>query len=119
LRTAVQWLQCFRGFPVHGAMVLQTELGDWRRFDSPRPLMAYWGFVPKEDSTGPRERNGSITKAGNAHGRHGLIQAAWSYRHPPQVSAALTARQPGHPATGLSHAWKAQQRLHRLYQHLA
>jgi len=37
LRTAVQWLQCFRGFQVQGAMVLQTELGDWRRFDSPRP----------------------------------------------------------------------------------
>lgn len=119
LRTAVQWLQCFRGFQVHGAMVLQTELGDWRRFDSPRPLMAYWGLVPREDSTGARERKGSITKAGNAHCRHVLIQAAWSYRHPPKVSAALKARQRGQPATVLSHAWKAQHRLHRLYQHLA
>lgn len=119
LRTAVQWLQCFRGFQVQGAMVLQTELGDWRRFDSPRPLMAYWGLVPDEHSSGPRERKGSITKAGNAHCRHVLIQAAWSYRHPPKVSAALKARQQGKPATVLAHAWKAQQRLHRLYHHLA
>jgi transposase len=119
LRTAVQWLQCFRGFQVHGAMVLQTELGDWRRFDSPRPLMAYLGLVPREDSTGPRERKGSITKAGNAHCRHVLIQAAWSYRHPPKVSAALKARQRSQPATVLTHAWKAQHRLHRLYHHLA
>jgi transposase len=119
LRTAVQWLQCFRGFQVQGVMVLQTELGDWCRFDSPRRFMAYLGLVPKEDSTGARERKGSITKAGTAHCRHVLIQAAWSNRHPPKVSAALEARQRGQPATVLSHAWKAQHRLHRLYQHLA
>jgi transposase len=52
-------------------------------------------------------------------GRHVLIQAAWSYHHPPKVSVALKARQRGQLATGLSHAWKAQHRLHRLYQHLA
>lgn len=119
LRTPVQWLQCFRGLQVHGAMVLQTELGDWRRFESPRPLMAYLGLVPREASTGARERKGSITKAGNAHCRHILIQAAWSYRHPPRVGPHLKARHQGQPATVLSHAWKAQQRLHRLYQHLA
>jgi hypothetical protein len=81
--------------------------------------MAYLGLVPREDSTGPRERKGSITKAGNAHCRHVLIQAAWSYRHPPKVSAALKARQRSQPATVLTHAWKAQHRLHRLYHHLA
>ncbi len=73
----VNRLQCFRGLQVHGAMVLATELVDWRRFDSPRKLMAYLGFVPREHSSGPRERRGSITKAGNAHCRHVLVQAAW------------------------------------------
>ena len=33
---AVEVLQCFRGIQVHSAMVLATELVDWRRFDSPR-----------------------------------------------------------------------------------
>jgi transposase len=73
-------LQCFRGLQVHGAMVLATELVDWRRFASPRQLMAYLGFVPREHTSGPRERRGSITKAGNTHGRHVLVHAAWAYR---------------------------------------
>lgn len=64
LRTAVQWLQCFRGFPVQGAMVLQTELGDWHRFDSPRPLMAYWGLVPREDSNRPAGTQGVDHQSG-------------------------------------------------------
>jgi transposase len=63
---AVATLQCFRGLQVHGAMVLATDLVDWRRFASPRQLMAYLGFVPREHASGPRERRGSITKAGNA-----------------------------------------------------
>ena len=34
---------CFRGFKTHAAMVIATELGDVRRFESPRQLMAYVG----------------------------------------------------------------------------
>ncbi|MBA3342532.1 MAG: IS110 family transposase, partial [Gemmatimonadaceae bacterium] len=82
---AVSWLQCFRGFQLHSAMVLATEIVDWRRFARPTQLMAYLGLVSRESSTGPRERKGSITKAGNSHCRHVLVQAAWSYRHRPQV----------------------------------
>lgn len=119
LAPAVQRLQCFRGIQVHAAMVLATELGDWRRFASPTQLMAYLGVVPSEHSSGERRRPGSITKAGNSHCRHVLIQAAWSYRHRPRVAAALQARQRGQPAGVIAHAWKAQHRLHRLYQHLA
>ena len=62
---AVAALQCFRGLQVHSAMVLATEVVDWRRFASPRQLMAYLGFVPREHFSGSRERRGSITKAGN------------------------------------------------------
>jgi transposase len=116
--TAVQHLQCFRGLKVQGAMVLQTEIGDWRRFDSPRRLMAYLGLVPREASSGPRERKGAITKAGNAHCRHVLIQAAWAYHHPPKVGPTLKARQVNQPARVIAHAWKAQHRLHRVFQRL-
>lgn len=116
---AVNTLQCFRGLQVHGAMVLATELVDWRRFDSPRKLMAYLGFVPREDSSGPRERRGSITKAGNAHCRHVLVQAAWAYRFQPKVGVALTARQRGQSPLVIAHAWKAQRRLHTLFRRIA
>lgn len=118
LATAVGWLQCFRGLQVHGAMVLATELVDWRRFQNPRQLTAYLGLVPSERSTGGRERKGAITKAGNSHCRHALIQAAWTYRHRPHVGDHLKKRQQGQPAAVITHAWKAQHRLHKLYQHL-
>ncbi len=119
LAPAVGRLQCFRGVQVHSAMVLVTEIGDWRRFAAPTQLMAYLGLVPSEHSSGPRERKGSITKAGNSHCRHVLIQAAWSYRHRPKVAATLRARQREQPAPVIAHAWKAQHRLHALFQHLS
>lgn len=119
LREAVGRLRCFRGVSTHVAMVLATELVDWRRFASPRQLAAYLGFVPREDSTGDRERKGAITKAGNTHCRHALIQAAWSYRYVPKVAAHLKQRQEGQPPSVVAHAWKAQQRLHKRYTHLA
>ena len=117
--TAVATLQCFRGLQVHGAMVLATELVDWRRFASPRQRMAYLGFVPREHSSGARERRGSITKAGNAHCRHVLVQAAWAYRLHPKIGPALVIRQRGQSPVVTRHAWKAQQRLYTMYHRLA
>ena len=119
LATAVGWLQCFRGIRFHTAMVLATEIIDWGRFAGPRELMAYLGLVPRERSTGERERKGALTKAGNAHCRHVLVQAAWSYRFRPKLAAALKARQRGQPAAVIAQAWKAQHRLHQRYSHLA
>lgn len=119
LAGAVQRLQCFRGIDLHAAMVLATELVDWRRFESPRQLMAYLGLVPREHSSGDRERRGSLTKAGNTHCRHVLVQAGWSYRYQPKIGLALKRRQQGQSPQVIAHAWKAQHRLHTLYQRLA
>ena len=116
---AVATLQCFRGLQVHSARVLATELVDWRRFTSPRPLMAYLGLVPREYSSGDRERRGSLTKAGNSHCRHVLVQAAWAYRFQPKIGLALKTRQRGQSPVVIAHAWKAQHRLHTLYRRLA
>lgn len=115
-RDMVARLRCFRGIDTHAAMVLATEIVDWRRFERPAQLMAYLGLVPREHSSGARERKGSITKAGNSHCRHVLVQAAWSYRHPPRRSDLLIKRQQGQPPEVIGHAWKAQQRLHKLYR---
>lgn len=119
LAPMVRRLQCFRGIALQGAMVLATEIVDWRRFQRPTQLAAYLGLVSREDSSGPRERKGSITKAGNSHCRHVLVQAAWSYHHRPAVSVDLKRRQVGQPPAVIAHAWKAQQRLHQRYTHLA
>jgi len=119
LAPMVQRLQCFRGIALQGAMVLATEIVDWRRFERPTQLAAYLGLVSREDSSGDRERKGSITKAGNSHCRHVLVQAAWSYHHRPAISADLKRRQTGQPPAVIAHAWKAQHRLHQRYTHLA
>jgi len=117
-KEAVGRLRSLRGIDTHGAMVLRSELGDLRRFASPRQLMAYVGLVPSEHSSGSRENRGSITKAGNSHCRHVLVQAAWSYRHPPRVGARLRERQTGVPAHVVAHSWKAQHRLHKLFRRI-
>jgi transposase len=119
LATAVAWLSCFRGIDTQAAMVLTTEIVDWRRFMKAGQLMAYVGLVSREASTGSHEVRGGITKAGNPHCRHVLIQAAWTYRHAPRVSSAIAQRQRGQPPGVITHAWKAQQRLHKLYNRLA
>ncbi len=117
-REPVGWLRCFRGIDTLGALTLLAELGDFARFPHPREVMAYLGLVSSEDSTGEREQRGSITKAGNSHARRILVEAAWHYRHPPRLGAALTRRSQGQPKAVLAHAWRAQQRLHRRYRHL-
>jgi transposase len=119
LAPLVRPLQCFRGISLHSAMVLATEIVDWRRFERPAQLACYLGLVSREDSSGDRQRLGSITKAGNSHCRHVLVQAAWSYRHRPQTSVALARRQQGQPPAVITHAWKAQQRLHHRFNHLS
>lgn len=119
LAPMVSRLQCFRGISLHSAMVLATEIVDWRRFERPAQLACYLGLVSREDSSGDRTRLGSITKAGNSHCRHVLVQAAWSYRHRPQTSVDLKRRQAGQPPAVITHAWKAQQRLHQRYNHLS
>jgi transposase len=119
LAPMVRRLQCVRGLSLHSAMVLATEIVDWRRFERPAQLACYLGLVSREDSSGDRTRLGSITKAGNTHCRHVLVQAAWSYRHRPQTSVDLKRRQQGQPPAVITHAWKAQQRLHQRFVYLS
>jgi transposase len=111
-------LQGLRGVDLVTAVTLVAELGDIRRFPSPRQLMAYAGLVPSEASSGERRHRGSITKTGNAHIRHVLVQAAWHYRHAPGVWGALKKRQAGLSEAVLAISRRAQQRLHRRFRRL-
>ena len=118
-KEAIGRLCCLKGISTHAAMVLVTEIGDFRRFEHPGKLMAYVGLVPTEHSSGGSRRQGSITKAGNSRVRHVLVQAAWNYRFPPRLSAVLKRRQQGQPPDAVAHSWKAQHRLHKVYKRLA
>ena len=110
-------LRCFRGIDTLTAMSLVAELHDFMRFDHPRRLMAYLGLVPSEHSSGGHERRGEITKTGNCHVRRLLIEAAWHYRHRPNVRS-LEIRRRGQPPHVIALADRAMQRLHRRFNRL-
>jgi transposase len=58
------------------ATALVSEVGDWRAFSSGRNLSAWIGLVPKQHSTGGKERLGGISKQGNRYLRWLLVAGA-------------------------------------------
>jgi transposase len=89
--------QALRGVSFLVAVTFASEVGDGRRFDSPRQLMAFMGLVPSERSTGDTVRRGGLTLAGNRRARRVRVEGAWSYRHPARVTEAMRVRLEGLP----------------------
>ena len=118
LMPLVQALQAMRGVQLIAAMTLVGELQDFLRFESPRQLMAYVGLVPGEHSSGPKRRQGSITKAGNSAARRMLVEVAWHYQHSARVSPIIATRQDQLPKEVTDIAWKAQLRLNAKFKRL-
>jgi transposase len=58
------------------ATALVAEIGDWKMFSSGRNLAAWIGLVPKQHTTGGKDRLGSITKQGNRYLRWLLVVGA-------------------------------------------
>jgi transposase len=58
------------------ATALVAEVGDWKVFSSGRSLAAWIGLVPRQHSTGGKERLGRISKQGNRHLRWLLVAGA-------------------------------------------
>ena len=114
----VEAYQAMRGVSFAVAVTFVAEIGDLRRFDNPRQLMAFLGLVPSERSTGERVRRAGLTLAGNKRARRVLIEGAWSYRYPARVSQTLQARLEGLPKAVREIAWKAQIRLCARYRRL-
>src|SRR5262249_28713673 len=81
--------QAMRGASFLVAVTFAAEIGDVRRFDTPRQLMSFLGLVPAELSTGETVRRAGLTLAGNRRARRVLVEAAWSYRWMCQVSESL------------------------------
>ncbi|HUB96241.1 MAG TPA: IS110 family transposase [Stellaceae bacterium] len=109
----VDALQALRGFRLVAAATVVAELGDPRRFDNPRQLMAFLGMVPSERSTGESVRRGGITKTGNGRARKALVEAAWTLTRPAKAATATH-----HGAAVRAIADKARHRLARRYRAL-
>ncbi|WP_273130450.1 IS110 family transposase [Metabacillus sp. HB246100] len=114
----IQALQSLRGVALITATSLVAEIGSFKRFSTPKQLMAYVGLIPSEYSSGERRHQGKITKTGNRHARRLLVEAAWSYRYQPAVKGELQRRQKGQSPTIQAISWKAQNRLNKKYYRL-
>jgi transposase len=112
LASLVRALQALRGVEFVTAVTLAAEVGDFRRFATAGAFMGYVGLIPSEHTSGLRRRGGPITKTGNAHVRHVLVESAWHYRRQPRISKALRERSIGLAPGVCAIAWKAQKRLH-------
>ena len=110
--------QALRGVSFIVAVTFVSEVGDVRRFDNPRQLMAFLGLVPSERSTGDTVKRGGLTLAGNRRARRVLVEGAWSYRHPARVTEIIRVRLEGLPKAVREIAWKAQTRLCARYRRL-
>lgn len=113
--TAVNYFRALKGIDTLSALILVVEAQDFRRFGKASEFMSFTGLVGSESSSGEKVRRGSITKAGNAHIRRVLVEAAWSQRYPNVVSRELAERRKGCPKEVLQIVKKAQARLHRKF----
>ena len=87
----VQRLMTAPGVGPITALTYRAVLDDVGRFADAGAASAYVGLVPREDSTGDRQRRGPITKAGPRALRVLLVQAGWVIWRGRGGSAALYA----------------------------
>jgi transposase len=114
-----QALLAFRGIQKTVAYTVVAETGSFARFSHPNRFMAWLGLVPSEHSSGTTRRQGPITRCGNRWARTLLVEAAWSYRYTPKVSAVIERRAQTIDPQIRALAWKAQLRLTRKFRRLA
>lgn len=118
LAPVVEAVQAMRGVAFVVAVTVVAEVGDFRRFGTPRQLMAYLGLASSEHSSGSSVRRGGITKAGSGLARRALIERAWSYRMQARVSPKLLARLEALPQAVRDIAWKGQLGMCQRSRHL-
>jgi transposase len=114
----IQRYQTLRGVSTVTSMTIVAEVWDMRRYGTAPQFMGSTGLVSSEHSTGEHERRGKITKAGNAHLRRVLVEAAWHYRHRASAGQAIKKRRKGQPEAVVSIAERADQRLNRKFRRM-
>jgi transposase len=114
----IERYQTLRGVSTITSMTIVAEVWDMRRYGTAPQFMGSTGLVSSEYSTGEHERRGKITKAGNAHLRRVLVEAAWHYRHRSNAGAKVKKRRKGQPEAVVSIAERADQRLNHKFRRM-
>ena len=108
----------YRGISTLTAMVIISEIVDFRRFSNAKELMCYLGLVPSEYSSGGKETKGSITKCGNKHVRRALIESSWHYALKPTITKKMEKKLGDIPNEQRIAPIKALKRLSKRFYHL-
>ncbi|MDP2788978.1 MAG: IS110 family transposase [bacterium] len=67
------------------ASTIYAEVGDFKNFKKPDNLASFAGLVPRERSSGGKQRLGSITHAGSPYLRYVLVETALRIREVPET----------------------------------
>src|SRR6266566_876883 len=66
-----------RGLGAMSSVIIDREIGDWRRFSNRRQIASYTGLCPGEYSSGNTRLQSCVTKHGNPRLRAALVELAW------------------------------------------
>src|SRR6266568_3955183 len=66
-----------RGLGKMTSVIIDREIGDWRRFSNRRQIASYTGLCPGEYSSGNTRLQSCVTKHGNPRLRAALVELAW------------------------------------------
>ena len=66
-----------RGLGLMTSVIIDREIGDWRRFNNRRQVGSYTGLCPGEYSSGNTRLQSCVTKHGNPRLRAALVELAW------------------------------------------
>lgn len=113
--SSVKKLRALKGMGTLSAMILIAEITDFRRFASPRALMAFLGLIPSENTSGDKRKDGSITKAGNRRCRTQLIESVRHYIKQPRMSRQMKTDCAQIDPASAGIVQKCLQRLHKRY----
>ena len=114
-RERVCRLGSLRGFSKLAAMRLIAEVMDFNRFLKASAFMKFTGLTPSEHSSSERIRRGKITKGGNSHIRHVLVEAVQRAHVSARPGRSLLKRQEGAAGEFRQIALKCLLRLYRKF----
>ena len=66
-----------RGLGAMSSVIIDREIGNWKRFNNRRQVGSYTGLCPGEHSSGNTRLQSCVTKHGNPRLRAALVELAW------------------------------------------
>lgn len=109
-------LKGFRGIDTLTAMIIITNIPDFRAFSSPRKLMSYIGLVPGEYSSGDKRIGRGITKTGNNLLRKAFISIGQHYYGRDKIGRNIYLRRQKISSQILSLVQRADRRCFKKYR---